>query len=133
MPIIFPYQYFNSSFGIIAYPSAALILKTIDGWRPFTFLFDTGAEVTIVSKLIANLVGLNLKEGEITSLFGVEGRPILGIKGNLQLRIGTQEIILPCLYSFKENTPLLLGRAGIFDRFNILFNNRKKQIELTPF
>ena len=48
----------------------------------------------------------------------------------MDLRLGDSQFIIPCLVSSVDDTPYLLGRAGIFDRFNVLFDNGNRRIVL---
>jgi hypothetical protein len=44
--------------------------------------------------------------------------------------IGETELRIPCLFSSNDNTPYLLGRMGLFNHYNVTFDNRRKKIVL---
>jgi len=86
----------------------------------------------MVPKSMAEWVGFDLKKSPKLRSYGVEGRGIRVNEGSLKIRIGMVELTVPCLFSSQEKTPLLLGRAGLFDRFTISFDNRAKSIHFQP-
>jgi hypothetical protein len=87
----------------------------------------------MVPKSMADWVGADLKKLRKRRSYGVEGRGIVVYEGSLQIRLGPTELTIPCLFSSQEKTPLLLGRAGIFDHFTVLFEGRSKSIQFRPF
>lgn len=52
--------------------------------------------------------------------------------GEMVVRIGGQDVALPCAFSPVESTPALLGRAGVFDRFRVLLDARVDMIAFEP-
>ena len=59
---------------------------------------------------------------------GVGDKDLRVYEGSLRIRIGPYEVNIPTFYSSQERTPFLLGRTGVFDFFNITFDNREKSI-----
>lgn len=81
---------------------------------------------------IGELIGLNFALLPKRNVTGIEGRSITGYKAFVRLRIA--KLLLPpvsCIYVESDHAPLLLGREGFFDLFNITFDNRRKKIVLT--
>lgn len=62
---------------------------------------------------------------------GIEGEGISVRISKIDIKIGNTKLQIQCLFSPNETTPFILGRLGIFSRFNILFDNKHKQIKLT--
>lgn len=96
-------------------------------------LLDSGADISAMSKDMAELLGLELNK-EIDFAFGIGGK-VKSVQSNVRILIEQKheryEINLPVKiildnYSF----PLLLGRAGIFDEFVIIFDQSKEKIVL---
>ncbi len=96
-------------------------------------LLDSGADISAMSKDMAELLGIKLDK-EIDSSFGIGGEvesmqtsiDILINQKHEQYRIKLPIKIILDHYSF----PLLLGRAGFFDEFIITFNQTKEKIIL---
>ena len=93
--------------GPVAHPTIILPVRTAAGYEEWRFVLDSGADFTLVPGS-----GVSAQLAEIT------------------LRIGDVEFGVPCLFSSNENTPYLLGRMGLFSRFNITFDNRRRKIVL---
>ena len=96
-------------------------------------LLDSGADISAMSKEMAELLGLDLDK-EPSFAFGIGGK-VNSIQSNINILIEQRHekynISLPIKiilddYSF----PLLLGRAGFFDEFIITFDQPKEKIIL---
>lgn len=96
-------------------------------------LLDSGADISAMSKDMAELLGLELNK-KIDSAFGIGGevksmQTIINILINQkheQYKINLPIKIILDDYSF----PLLLGRAGFFDEFIITFDQSKAKVVL---
>ena len=103
------------------------------GVYPVRFLFDSGADCTMLQKSHGELLGLDFKHSPALIVRGIEGRGVRAYKGTVTLRIAKRVLPpIPCLYADSDETPLLLGREGFFDLFNITLDNRRKRTVLTP-
>jgi hypothetical protein len=103
------------------------------GFHPIRPLPDSGADCTMLPRYIGNLIGLNFSRLPTRHISGIEGRTILGFKGTVRLRIVKLSLPpIPCIYVDSDRAPLLIGREGFFDLFNITFDNRRKKVVLTP-
>ena len=97
--------------------------------RYFEFLVDSGSDFTIISKSDAAYLGINyqdIKEPEV----GVEVANLAIIKTkktSMILTIKNINLLIPILVANQE-VECLLGRKGIFDRFNIIFQESKQQV-----
>lgn len=82
---------------------------------------------------IGHLIGLDFARLLMRNITGIEGRSIRGSKAFVRLRLGKLLLPpIPCIYIDSDSAPLLLGREGFFDLFNILLDNRRKKVVLTP-
>ena len=87
----------------------------------------------MLQKSHGELLGLNFSRLPTLTVKGIEGRGIRAYKSTVTLRLAGHLLPpIPCLYADSDKTPLLLGREGFFDLFNITFDNRRKKIVLTP-
>ena len=86
----------------------------------------------MLPKSFGVLAGLDFARLPALHVLGIEGRGLKAFKGPLRLEIaGLTLPPIPCLYTASDRTPLLLGREGFFDLFDILFDNRHKKLVLT--
>lgn len=59
---------------------------------------------------------------------GYEGTSVLVYKSQIKIRFNKETFIIPCVFNSNEEVPILLGRAGIIDRFNIVLDAKNKEI-----
>ena len=126
----FPVREVQTQFGPLIQPILECLVGTPHGFTPFRFFLDTGADITMLSPSAAEFTGLNLEGAPKIRVEGIEGTGVMASLAEITLKLGDMEFPIPCLVSPNENTPYLLGRAGIFDRFNITFDNRDSKIVL---
>jgi hypothetical protein len=104
-----------------------------DVWDTFAML-DSGADVSVISKDQAEAIGIST-EGDITVANGVTG-PGEFISSHVSIHIeeGHEDyrFIIPVSIALKPyELPPLLGRSGIFDKFEITFKEHEKRIDMT--
>ena len=131
MPIEFPLSEKHSRFGLIPDPKITLHVRTTSGYLPYRFLLDTGADVSMVPLSMAEDLGIDVSRCPADRCSGIEGRPVLVYHATIAVRIGHVDLSLRCLISENDATPFLLGRADLFSRFSITFDNVRKRISLT--
>lgn len=92
-------------------------------------LVDSGATISIFKPEVAKVLGLKIESGKPTFLGGVGGR-IKGYIHELELDVAGKLLKVPVVFSYEYNVSLnLLGRAGIFKNFKILFDEKNLTIE----
>lgn len=93
-------------------------------------LIDSGATISIFREDVAEQLGIKIENGEKITLGGVGGR-IVGYIHKLNLRIADKVFICSVVFSREYTVSLnLLGRSDFFDRFKIIFEEKKKVIKL---
>lgn len=102
------------------------------GFESFLFLLDTGADFTMLPSSFAHRAGLTLGRLPTRQVYGIEEKGLVVRVGSLLLRIGSVSFKAVALFSPVDTSPLILGRQGFFDSFNIRFDNRRRVIHLTP-
>lgn len=134
MEIIFPYRKEHSSTrGLIWRPVADVHLKRVDGeWLLYFFYIDSGADVTLIPYRLGKFLGLNDVGLPRTEIQGINGH-VAVIMTELTMRIGEQEFCAPVAWSQIEEVPLLLGRDGVFDTFEITFRQDNHRVIFRVF
>lgn len=93
--------------------------------RYFEFLIDTGADYTLISKSDAQLLGidyLGIDSQEIT--VEVANLSVIHAKRtSVKMILDSEEFVVPVLVA-REDVERLLGRKGIFDSFDVLFQEK---------
>jgi len=98
-------------------------------------LVDTGADVSVAPRDLAERSGLVWESGEAIMMRGVSPKPECRVEGRL---LETELIVLPSewrmtvpvLYA-DGDVPLLAGRRGFLDRMLVAANGRRKITRLT--
>ena len=128
----FPILEKKTNLGILPDVKIPLQLLTKTGYQTVLFLLDTGADLTMLPKHIAEWLGIDLDKLPKDRSYGIEGgKGVTVWIGKIRVKICVHELEIRCLFSENEACPYILGRADIFSHFNILFNNAKDKIKLT--
>ncbi|MCX6749416.1 MAG: hypothetical protein NTW17_01575 [Candidatus Pacearchaeota archaeon] len=117
-------------------PSIPLIISGKTESFQIVALIDSGADVSVISKDMAELLGININK-EPRKSFGIGGA-VNSIESNLNIVIekGHEKYSLniPVLVILDEYSfPPLLGRQGFFDYFKITFEQKSQRVLLKKF
>jgi|SRR3989338_486334 len=118
-------------------PSIPVTLSGSGGRYQFIALLDSGADISVIPKEVAELLGLDLS-GKKEEARGIGGKvPAIQTKMNIELgkphEIHSHNIPVKVILDGKdEEIPVLLGRAGFFDKFLITFNQKEEKVILKP-
>lgn len=127
MSVKFPYQ--KSSLGF--FPVIEITLFSGKKKTPVKVLVDSGATISIFSAKVAEVLGIKIQNDKKVYLGGVGGR-ILGYVHKLQIELGGKKFICPIVFSEEYKVSFnLLGRQGIFDKFVICFDDKKKKLTVS--
>lgn len=118
----------SESFGEITTAAFWLSVNSPVGPIPFFFLFDTGADVTSLPASAAEKLGIDLDSCPQESMSGYEGSTIVVYRSEITFHFYNKVVTIPCVFHPNEEVPILLGRAGILDRFIIVLDGKKKEI-----
>ncbi|MBI3623559.1 aspartyl protease family protein [Candidatus Pacearchaeota archaeon] len=116
-------------------PSIPVMLSGTGTKYQFIALLDSGADVSVIPKEVAELLGLDLnkRKEEARGIGGI----VPAIQTNMNIELGKPHE----MYSFNipvkvvlseidEEIPVLLGRAGFFDKFVISFDQKEERVTL---
>ena len=99
MSLQFPFEYAEiEGLGRLFYPIIRLQLKTIAGWREFSFLVDTGADMTTVPSHLLPVLGLRKSNLPVNSTLGVGGISVKSWEFSIPIKIGQNKINIKCKY-----------------------------------
>jgi hypothetical protein len=129
--IEFPLISKRTSFGIIPDSLIPVQVQTRFGYQTLQFILDTGADFTMLPHHMADIIGIDLKRCPQSVSYGIEGGGIKIFMGHIQIKISHVELKIRCLFSERETTPYLLGRADLFSVFNIAFDNKRRKIRFS--
>lgn len=131
METVFPYRKEHSPiFGTIYRPK--IPVELISGYERKTQMMylDSGADITLLSKSIGDLLKFEMT-GEILQMKGVADVSIPVIIKNVDIKLCDIEFSAKVAWALIE-TPLLLGRMDVFDKFEIVFMQKEKKVVLYP-
>lgn len=135
MSLEFPFEYAQvDRLGVLFYPIVQAELKTVIGWKKFSFLVDTGADITTVPSHLLPVLGIKKSKLPHNKTFGVGGISVNTWDFKLSLKFADTELtISACAVETKNDVmPLLLGRKDIFeDKFNVCLDSQKKVTIIT--
>ena len=103
-----------------------LNLKKVDT----SALIDSGATVSIFRPDVAGDLGVKIEEGKKIFLGGVGGR-IKGYLHKLQIEVAGKKFFCPVVFSYEYLVSFnLLGRNTFFEKFRIIFEEKKNSLKL---
>lgn len=127
---IFPYGITLKEGGVIdTIPVAEVEFKDKKGeWFSLFLIIDSGATVSALPKSDAIVLGIDVKNGKHIVISGIGNEKLSGWQHNIKVRLKNAIIQLPVVFLDKEVTPRILGRAGIFNCFLLVFEENQKRI-----
>ncbi|MDP3772505.1 MAG: aspartyl protease family protein [bacterium] len=127
--IIFPYGITLREGGALEIFPAAEISFSVPQkeWVTLFLIIDSGATISALPKSDASVLGVDAERGRPISIAGINGEVTPGWQHEHHVRIGEDAIKIPLAFLDNETSPRVLGRAGIFDRFIVIFEEQKKR------
>ena len=114
-------------------PIVYLQVWTGNRWLYLQAYVDSGASWTIFHADVARLLGINLSRGQRRTMVLGNGDSLSIYLHSVRVRFGGAEFTVPAAFSDALKVGFnVLGRAGVFDRFVITFNDRARQLIATP-
>lgn len=108
----------SSSLGIVYRPIIKVGLRDANG-EQFELSVDSGADISIFSRRIGDIMGINVEKGEEKIFRGIVGELIAYVH-KIPVSINDREVETRVAFALSE-VPNLLGRLDIFKNFEISF------------
>jgi hypothetical protein len=122
---IFKYTPEPTKTGIIHRPTARILLQsTKNEWYAFRVYIDSGADMSLLTKTDAKLLGLDLYKGEYRPIIGVGKTLIPAYTHRIKMKIEETTLNVNTSFADSDEVPRLLGRTDIFEHFKITFNQK---------
>jgi predicted aspartyl protease len=93
----------------------------------FTAYVDSGADVSILPKGDAELLGVNLYEGELWRLTGIGRAIVSAYLHEVMVKIGALEFPARIAFADLNEVPRIVGRLDIFRKFKVMFDEQNLQ------
>ena len=114
---------------VVYRPTLVLEIKEKTGIVEHRFIVDSGADMSLMPKRVADEMSIDWKKGEKAKMKGIAEERMCWVEG----RIHEIDVIIPDLKLeiqipvcfVKGNAPFLLGRDGFFDYFKVTFEKFK--------
>ena len=104
--------------GTINRPKATVFLCSKNGaWQPSRVYIDSGADLSLFRRVDADLLGLNLVQGDYRPIVGVGRILIPAYTHKIKIRIGDTELDVEAAFAVSNEVPRLLGRTECFSSF----------------
>lgn len=106
-------------------PVADIFLKGKSGeWIELHPYIDSGADVTLIPLSLGKLLGFTVGGKKIEEIGGIRGNvPVMYLRN--KMRVGDVELSVHLAWALIEEVPLLLGRADVFDLFEVTFKQKE--------
>ena len=112
-------------------PVVDLVFEEKKNYNLYSFILDSGADISLAPRHLAERIGLNWARGSRISLTGISPKPECSVDGRIQEAAAflpdlALNLSLPICFA-DGNAPYLIGREGFFDRFNITLDKKKRR------
>lgn len=127
--LVFPYGITLREAGNIdVFPAVEVgFLNNKNGLISLFLLVDSGAAISALPKSDANAFGINVEHGKASYISGINGEAINGWSHDIGVKLGERILKIPVMFLDLESAPRVLGRAGVFDKFTIIFEESNKR------
>jgi len=99
-------------------------------WVTFDAYVDSGATYSIFKQEIAEILGIEVANGEKLFVAVADGSLITAYLHHVKMNLANK--IFDCIIGFSKQLGIgfnIIGRKGVFENFIITFNERERYIE----
>ncbi len=116
-------------FGEIWRPYATVEIAKEEEFIPYETLVDSGADITLITKLTGEYLGLKIEEDDkFHDLSGIAGEVVPSIIKKVRMKIEDVEFEARVGWAMTEEVPLVLGRLDILKKFDIEFKEEEGNV-----
>ncbi len=120
----------KGSLGKVLPPIAEIVLENNGFSVGMPMYIDSGADVSMIPLHFGRALGFKQKEKDtIQEIKGVSGVSIPYILKEVTLILNDKVLKIRIAWALVEEVPMLMGRMDIFDKFRIIFDERKGWID----
>lgn len=127
--VVFPYGITLREGGVLdTFPAAEIsFFSRTDERFSLFLLIDSGATISALPASDAPTLGMDKSEGIPMRIAGIDGKVMEGWRHEVKIGIGGILLSIPFVFLENKETPRILGREGVFDRFYILFQEANRR------
>jgi hypothetical protein len=127
-------DYLNRNGRNIGSPRLTLLLEKGGAIVPVKAVLDSGAEVSLFDRTVADDLGITVEDGFPVPISGIGGQEkAYAHLLTMTVTDGTETVTFPCRALFKENVHRnLIGREDFFEMFRITLAWNERYIHLDP-
>ena len=116
-------------FGPILRPVARIVLINGEIEFPEHVYVDSGADISIIPKSVGEILKFKVeKTDKINEIKGIGERSVPIIIKRIKIKIEEKIFESKIAWALIEDVPLLLGRADVFNLFDICFKKNKRTL-----
>ena len=120
---------YSPIFGEIWRPYAIVEITSEGEFISYEMLVDSGADITLITKLTGEYIGLKIEENDKFHNFsGVAGEVVPAIIKKVRIKIEDVEFEGRVGWAMTEDVPLLIGRLDILKKFDIEFKEEEGDV-----
>ncbi|MEW6102476.1 MAG: aspartyl protease family protein [bacterium] len=120
----------ESSLGIILRPVADAVLEQDECRVEVSMYIDSGADISMIPYRFGKALGFKQEKGDvIREIKGISGAGIPYIIKETTLVLNNKSLKVKIAWALIEEVPMLMGRTDIFNKFCIIFNEKKGWID----
>lgn len=120
----------RSSLGKIYRPVAEVLLEKDDFRVAIPMYIDSGADVSMIPLRFGRALGFKQEKGDmIQEIKGISGAGIPYILKEVILIMNSERLKIKIAWALAEEVPMLMGRLDIFNKFRVIFDERKGWID----
>lgn len=131
MSIEYPLARRRTVFGLIVEPRIIIEVRTLTGYHSREFLVDTGADLSVAPRRLAQDMGHDWDGMPVIPVTGVGHGQVHARLGSLPIRIGQTDLSVRCLFLDQPVAPFILGCADVLDRFALTIDAGQGKIIFT--
>jgi hypothetical protein len=120
----------KGSMGLISRPVADVVLERREFRVEIPMYIDSGADISMIPYRFGKALGFKQEKKEnIQEVKGISGAGIPYSIKEITLILNGHKLKVRIAWALVEEVPMLMGRMDIFDKFRIIFNEKKGWID----